>query len=123
MDTTEDSAQFAKSIRLLRESLGLKQSEVAARAGLRREMVVRAEAGENVGLHPILQILGVLGARLALVGKTGESVGFDTFYAPIRAELEKEKLTRPGAGEGAGGRLAQDRSKLVVKWPSLRNLA
>lgn len=120
MDQREAAAQFAKSIRLLREAAGLKQAEVAARAGLRRELVVRAEAGGNVGLHAILRILDALGARLAVAGKSGD---FEAFYAPIRAGLEAERLSRPGAGESAGGRLAQDRRKLVVKWPSLRNLS
>ncbi|MCC6656868.1 MAG: helix-turn-helix transcriptional regulator [Rhodocyclaceae bacterium] len=120
MDPREAGAQFAKSIRLLRETAGLKQAEVAARAGLRRELVVRAEAGENIGLHPLLRILDALGARLAVTGNSGD---FEAFYAPIRAGLEAEPLSRPGAGKSAGGRLAQERRKLVVKWPSLRNLS
>mgnify|MGYP001555854625 CR=1 FL=1 len=61
-----------------RRSLGLKQGEVAARAGISQEMLSRFERGKSAefGSRKLLAVLAVLGMELQVI-ETGASGSLD----------------------------------------------
>jgi HTH-type transcriptional regulator/antitoxin HipB len=61
-----------------RRSLGLKQGEVATRAGISQEMLSRFERGKSAefGSRKLLAVLAVLGMELQLI-ETGASGSLD----------------------------------------------
>ncbi len=63
-------AELAQAYREARKAARLTQAEVAARAGLRRETVVKLESAGNVDTLTLLKAVGALGSglRLAEVG-------------------------------------------------------
>lgn len=59
--------QLAQSIARLRKSQGLTHQQLAERAGVSRMTVQRMEAGEDVRLHTMLDVLRVLDMDLLIV--------------------------------------------------------
>lgn len=60
------AADFGRSFRESRKSLGKTQQWVADLAGVRRETIVQLEAGENVGMHVAMAALAALGKGLEI---------------------------------------------------------
>ena len=77
-----------------RRQLGLRQADVAARAGITPESLSRFERGRvaELGARKLLAVLAVLGAELDVVAQ-GQSGNLD--------ELRRERAQAP-AGEGPG---------------------
>ena len=77
-----------------RRQLGLRQADVAARAGITPESLSRFERGRvaELGARKLLAVLAVLGAELNVVAQ-GQSGNLD--------ELRRERAQSP-AGEGPG---------------------
>jgi transcriptional regulator with XRE-family HTH domain len=62
-------ADLGKAFRAERKALGLTQSEVAKKAGLRRETIIQIEAGENVSAYTLIQSTSALSKCIAIVDK------------------------------------------------------
>ena len=86
--------ELGESVATRRRQLGLKQGEVAARAGITPESLSRFERGRvaELGARKLLAVLAVLGAELDVVAQ-GQSGNLD--------ELRRERAQAP-AGEGPG---------------------
>ena len=86
--------ELGESVATRRRQLGLKQGEVAARAGITPESLSRFERGRvaELGTRKLLAVLAVLGAELDVVAR-GQSGNLD--------ELRRERAQSP-AGEGPG---------------------
>jgi transcriptional regulator with XRE-family HTH domain len=61
--------ELGEAVAARRRSLGLKQGEVAARAGLAQEMLSRFERGKSAefGSRKLLAVLAVLGMELEFI--------------------------------------------------------
>src|SRR5687767_6404624 len=58
---------YGDALRKAREQLGLSQGELAARAKVGRELVVRAEQGGNVGILLLYRIANVLDLHIHII--------------------------------------------------------
>ena len=76
--------ELGESVALRRKQLGLKQGDVAARAGITAESLSRLERGRSAefGSRKLLAVLAVLGAELDVIAQ-GQSGNLD--------ELRKER--------------------------------
>lgn len=102
----------------------MSQAQVAAKAGLRRELVMRAELGENVGVHHILAIIDAVNGYFDVKKSNASEVvvveNFDEFYQkefrePIEAEMRshqsgEENVAAAGlfSGDEAKSKLSAD---------------
>ncbi|MBB6188446.1 helix-turn-helix transcriptional regulator [Rhodanobacter sp. MP7CTX1] len=70
--------EMGEAVAARRRSLGLKQGEVAARAGISQEMLSRFERGKTAefGSRKLLAVLAVLGMELQVI-ETGVSGSLD----------------------------------------------
>ena len=84
--------ELGEAVATRRRQLGLKQGDVAARAGITPESLSRFERGRGVelGARKLLAVLAVLGAELEVVAQ-GRSGNLD--------ELRRERAQAP-TGEG-----------------------
>lgn len=71
-------AELGSAVAARRRALGLKQGEVAARAGIAQEALSRLERGKlaEFGSRKLLAVLAVLGMELRF-GEVGESGSLD----------------------------------------------
>ena len=93
--------ELGKAVAARRKLLGLKQGDVAARAGVTAESLSRFERGRGAefGARKLLAVLAVLGAELDVVAQ-GQSGNLDE----LRRERAQRTTVRPIAhapGEGA----------------------
>ncbi|HEY4082962.1 MAG TPA: helix-turn-helix transcriptional regulator [Burkholderiaceae bacterium] len=66
-DPTTALATLGQSLKEMREQRGLRQQDVAERAGLSRLMVIRIEAGKStVNIGSYARVAAALGAQLQL---------------------------------------------------------
>ena len=86
--------ELGEAVATRRRQLGLRQADVAARAGITPESLSRFERGRvaELGARKLLAVLAVLGAELDVVAQ-GQSGNLD--------ELRREHAQSP-AGEGPG---------------------
>lgn len=70
--------EVGEAVAVRRRSLGLKQGDVAARAGISQEMLSRFERGKlaEFGSRKLLAVLAVLGMELQVI-ETGASGSLD----------------------------------------------
>lgn len=70
--------EVGEAVAARRRSLGLKQGEVAARAGISQELLSRFERGKSAefGSRKLLAVLAVLGMELQVI-ETGASGSLD----------------------------------------------
>lgn len=70
--------EIGEEVAARRRSLGLKQGDVAARAGISQELLSRFERGKSAefGSRKLLAVLAVLGMELQLI-ETGASGSLD----------------------------------------------
>lgn len=70
--------EIGEAVAARRRSLGLKQGEVATRAGISQEMLSRFERGKSAefGSRKLLAVLAVLGMELQVI-ETGASGSLD----------------------------------------------
>lgn len=70
--------EMGEAVAARRRSLGLKQGEVAVRAGISQEMLSRFERGKSAefGSRKLLAVLAVLGMELQVI-ETGASGSLD----------------------------------------------
>ncbi len=66
MLTTANLESLGELLRQERKALGITQLELASRAGLRRETIIKAEKGGNIDALSLLAIISGLGKTLAL---------------------------------------------------------
>ena len=87
--------ELGEAVAARRKLLGLKQGDVAARAGVTPESLSRFERGRGAefGARKLLAVLAVLGAELDVVTQ-GQAGNLD--------ELRRERA-QPAAGRGDGG--------------------
>jgi transcriptional regulator with XRE-family HTH domain len=86
---------IGERLRDRRTAAALTQGELAKRAGVSRPVVIRIEAGENIGLEPLLRLAGVLDA---LNEFTALFPPLDTrSLDEILAEQRKTQRVRPSA--------------------------
>ena len=62
--------QLGAAIRRRRKTLGLTQTDLAGRAGLRQATISQIERGENTRLDSLLGVLAVLDLELAVRART-----------------------------------------------------
>ncbi len=58
--------ELGRRLRERREGLGMRKSELAAKAGKVREVVYRLEAGEDTTVSSLMAVLGALGLAMRL---------------------------------------------------------
>ena len=61
-----DLKSFGLMFRRERKALGLTQAQVAEKAGLRRETVVKLESGTQVDANTLIQAVAALGKTLSI---------------------------------------------------------
>lgn len=69
MLSVSNLSDLGKLLRAERKALGLTQSDVAKAAGLRRETIIRLEAGENVDMITFLKTVAAINKSIRLVDK------------------------------------------------------
>ena len=81
--------ELGDAVATRRKQLGLKQADVAARAGITPESLSRLERGRSAefGSRKLLTVLAVLGTELAVVAQ-GQSGNLDA--------LRRERALSPG---------------------------
>ena len=86
--------ELGTSVAARRHSLGLKQADVAAKAGITAESLSRFERGRSAefGSRKLLAVLAVLGAELDIM-VAGQSGTLD--------ELRLERASAPGPSHAA----------------------
>jgi transcriptional regulator with XRE-family HTH domain len=85
-----------------RKSLGLKQADVAALAGVAAESLSRFERGRSAefGTRKLLAVLAVLDAELS-VSATGRAGNLDSLRQERSAASLPGNAAKPGAGSAA----------------------
>lgn len=76
-------SEIARMFRAERKALGRTQAEVARDAGLRRETIIRIEAGENIDLITFLRAASALHKGLCLIDRRPD---YDTVKALFHDE-------------------------------------
>lgn len=101
-------ADLGAAIRAGRRALGLGQADLAARVGVRRQWVLKIEAGKSTAeLGLVLRTLNVLGLKVE-VGEPVEETGAITPPAGISYDIDAAlERTRPDRALGSMGRLSQ----------------
>lgn len=101
-------ADLGAAIRAGRRALGLGQADLAARVGVRRQWVLKIEAGKSTAeLGLVLRTLNVLGLKVE-VGEPVEKTGAITPPAGISYDIDAAlERTRPDRALGSMGRLSQ----------------
>ena len=69
MFTLNNLSDLGKLLRAERKALGMTQSAMAKAAGLRRETIIRLEAGENVDMITFLKAVAAVNKAIRLVDK------------------------------------------------------
>lgn len=98
--------QFAKSLRNARRASGMRQDELALRIGVSRDLIIRMERGENVGMHYVLSAISAIGHSINISPQIPESAhvisrGFDDFYQKhFRKDLESSLKSNPDKHQG-----------------------
>ena len=117
--------QFGKDMSRARRNVGLNQQALADHIGVSRDLIVRMEKGDNVGIHHVLAALQVMGRKLRIVEDGDVVVGsFDAFYQEhFRNPLEAEMLANQGGIFSAGIVKPADASRIrVVNWKKAAQL-
>lgn len=96
----EEIEQFSMKFKQARVSAGFRQEDLAKRIGASRDLIVRIERGDNVGIHSVLSALAELGNQMQVGMKVPESAkvvrNFDQYYAKnIRNKLEADLAKNP----------------------------
>lgn len=117
--------QFGNHLSRARKDAGLSQQELAMRIGVSRDLIVRMEKGDNVGIHHILAAIQAVGRKLSLV-EDGDVVAgsFDTFYQErFRNSLEANLQVNQSEVFSAGLVKPTDASRIrVVNWKQAAQL-
>lgn len=117
--------QFGKNLSRARKDAGLNQQDLALRIGVSRDLVVRMEKGDNVGIHHILAAIQAVGRKLSLV-EDGDVVAgsFDAFYQErFRNSLEADLQVNQSEVFSAGLVKPADASRIrVVNWKQAAQL-
>jgi transcriptional regulator with XRE-family HTH domain len=61
-----DLKSFGLMFRLERKAVGLTQAQVAEKAGLRRETIIKLESGAQVDANTLIQAVAALGKTLSI---------------------------------------------------------
>lgn len=120
MKKLNDIEQFSANFRKARLAAGLNQEALAKRINASRDMIVRIERGENVGIHSVLSALHVLGQEVKVGIRIPESAkvvsNFDLHYQEnFRNKLESDLKNNPSADRGFIQR-SQLKSARVRSW-------
>ncbi len=120
MKKLNDIEQFSANFRKARLAAGLNQEALAKKINASRDMIVRIERGENVGIHSVLSALHVLGQEVKVGIRIPESAkvvsNFDAHYQEnFRNKLENELKNNPSADRGFIQR-SQLKSARVRSW-------
>lgn len=105
MKKLNDFEKFSANFRKARLAAGLNQEALAKKINASRDMIVRIERGDNVGIHSVLSALHVLGQEINVGLRIPESAkvvsNFDAFYQEnIRNKLESDLKNNPSADHG-----------------------
>jgi transcriptional regulator with XRE-family HTH domain len=118
-------AQFGKNLSRARKDAGLNQQALAMRIGVSRDLIVRMEKGDNVGIHHILAAMQAVGRKLSLI-EDGDVVAgsFDAFYQEhFRNSLEVELQANRNEVFSAGLVKPADASRIrIVNWKQAAQL-
>ncbi len=97
MNNFDHYLQFGRELRQARIEAGLNQQTLADRIGVSRDLIVRMEHGDNVGIHHIISAMAALDLTLSINASGKEVAGsFDEFYQKrFRKPLETELRSNP----------------------------
>lgn len=125
MPNFENILSFASSLREARKAAGMSQQQLAEKIGASRDVIVRMERGENVGIFHVLAAAHALGRKLSLA-ESGNVVSgkFDVFYAEkFRKPLEAEMRGARNNPKAAGIVKKSDASRIkVLSWNQAANI-
>lgn len=117
MDKSDPILSFSRNLVEARKSLKLGQEKLARRVGVSRDLIVRMERGDNVGIHHVISVVNELGLILKL-GFDAEIVkgSFDEFYEKRFGQSLRDDLN-PNSPFSQNAALfrPEDRSKIKVK--------
>ena len=127
MNNLSSVANLVKALKLARRSARLSQDELAERIQVSRDLIVRMERGDNVGIHHLLAAANQLGFEFKLdylIPKSAEIIkgSFDEWYQlEIRSKLDQDLSQNPGQHRGMFKLVESSRIK-VVNWKSAANI-
>lgn len=79
----DNLSNMGSAFRQERKALGMTQVEVAGKAGVRRESIIRLEAGENIDAITLLKAVGALGKALTIADRR---ISYDNLRELFRDE-------------------------------------
>ena len=123
MDKSDPILSFSRNLIEGRKSLKLGQAELARRVGVSRDLIVRMERGDNVGIHHVISVVNELGLVLKL-GFDAEIVqgSFDEFYEKRFGQSLRDDLN-PNSPSFHRAALFRPEDRLKIKVKSWKNSA
>jgi DNA-binding XRE family transcriptional regulator len=123
MDPSDSILNFSHSLMEARRSLKLGQAELAKRVGVSRDLIVRLERGDNVGIHHVLAVLNELGLILKLSVEAEIIPGnFDEFYEKRFGQSLRDDVN-PNLPFSQNAALFRQEDRLKIKVKSWKNSA
>jgi|GEM_PF-5238336 len=121
MDKSDSIGNFSHSLVEARKSLKLSQTVLAKRVGVSRDLIVRMERGENVGIHHVIAVANELGLILKLSVDAEIVTGnFDEFYEKRFGQSLRDDLD-PNLPFSKTAALFRPEDRLKIKVKSWKN--
>lgn len=99
MDNLSNIEAFASRLISARKAIKMNQDQLAKKAGVGRDLIIRMERGENVGIHNVLAVVSVLGKRLILQNDAeSTSEGLDAYQQNNFGEVFKSDVGKQHSG-------------------------
>jgi len=117
MDKLSNIEAFASRLISARKAIKMNQDQLAKKAGVGRDLIIRMERGENVGIHNVLAVVSVLGKRLILENDA-ESEDLNAYQQNKFGEISKSdvgKLESSGSSKVTLSENLKSRIK-VLDW-------
>jgi transcriptional regulator with XRE-family HTH domain len=108
---------LSKTIVKARKDLRLNQSELAKMVGVSRDLIIRMEKADNVGIHHICKVLAVLNKKVEIVEDNVVEGSFDEYYEKTFGESIKKNLGFDSEGNHKNSIFKRShRSLLEINW-------
>lgn len=117
MDNLSNIEAFASRLISARKAIKMNQDQLAKKAGVGRDLIIRMERGENVGIHNVLSVVAVLGKRLILE-IDAESEDLNIYQQNIFGEISKSDVGKINSSESSKVTLSENlKSRIkVLDW-------
>lgn len=100
MNNLELAENFGNMIVSARKSLRMSQKQLADKVGVSRDLIVRLEGGDNVGIHYVLAVVSTLCHKITLqIDAEIPIEGLDAFQQNTFGEIFKSDIRKRNPGE------------------------